>query len=99
MGPWALGEIRPDHCDRGPGVGRQMSMSQDLKEDMKQGWHRILKEPSTLWAGPLLTAKHQRRWEKLQDDGLLQGINTDFIFATWYPSKDSGSDLELYKFL
>lgn len=41
----------------------------------------------TLWAGPLLTAKHQGRWEKLQDGGLLQGTNTVFIFASWYLAK------------
>lgn len=46
-----------------------------------------MEELSPLWARPLLTAKHQGRQEKLQDGGLLQGTNTDFIFATWHLAK------------
>lgn len=62
-------------------------MSQDPRDDMEQGWHRVLESLSPLWARPLLTAKCQGRWEKLLGGGLLQDTNTDFIFATWYLAK------------
>lgn len=54
---------------------------------MEQGWHRISVLPSLLWAGPLLTAKHQGRHERLQGGGPLPGTNTDFMLVPWCLAK------------